>query len=123
MLAGVWGPAMIAMGLGVFISRNQYIRVYREIEREPMALLVFGLAAMAAGIWHVGTHNVWESLPEIIVSFLGWGLLLKGLAATIMPKWIDRSGNWVVSNQQMLSFVGGAVLLVGVYLTWFAYYA
>lgn len=123
MLAGVWGPAMVAMGLGIFISRNHYIRVYREIEREPMAVLVFGIAAVVLGMWQVNVHDVWDTFPEMLISLLGWALLLKGLAAMIMPKWLDRGGNWVVSNQQMLSFVGGAVLLLGVYLTWFAYYA
>lgn len=123
MLAGVWGPAMVAMGLGIFISRNHYIRVYREIEREPMAVLVFGIAAVVLGMWQINVHDVWDTFPEMLVSLLGWALLLKGLAAMIMPKWLDRGGNWVVSNQQMLSFVGGAVLLLGVYLTWFAYYA
>ena len=119
-LALLWGPTIIAVGLGVFISRSYYIRIYRDLERSPLAVLVFGMAAMTAGIAHVYFHNIWDTLPHVIVSFLGWGLLIKGALFLVAPNFVDKAGDgW--ANAKLIPLAGGIMLLVGGYLTWFAY--
>jgi len=60
-LAQIWGPIILAVGLGVFISRNYYMRIYRDLEKETLAVLVFGMVAMAAGIAQVSVHNIWNN--------------------------------------------------------------
>lgn len=120
-LAGLWGPAILAMGLGVFINKSHYVRIYRDIQREPFALLAFGLAGIMLGIWHVQAHNVWETLPEIVISFFGWALLLKAAAFIIKPDLVDMWGD-KVATAKLIPTVGTLTLIVGGYLTWFAYF-
>ncbi len=120
-LAGLWGPAILAIGLGVFINQGHYVRIYREVQREPFALLMFGLAGIMLGLWHVGAHNVWGTLPEIIVSLFGWGLLLKAAAFVIKPDIVDSWGNWVASSK-LVPMVGVATVILGGYLSWIAYF-
>lgn len=120
-LAQLWGPTILAVGLGVFINRSYYIKIYRDLERSPLAVLVFGMVAMTAGIAHVHFHNVWDTLPHIVVSFLGWGLLIKGALFLIVPKFVDQAGDgWV--NLKLIPLAGGLMLLIGGYLTSFAYF-
>jgi hypothetical protein len=121
-LAGLWGPAILAMGAGVFISRNHYVRIYREIQREPFALLVFGLAGIMLGLWHVQVHNVWGTLVEIIISLFGWALLAKALVFIVKPDIADNWGDWVAASK-LIPIVGVATVVLGAYLTWFAYFA
>ncbi len=119
-LAQLWGPVLLAVGVGVFVSRMSYVRMYRDLNRESFAMLVFGMMAMAGGIAQVMYHNVWESFPQAVVSLLGWGTMLKGAMFIIMPKWVDRVGDgWV--NMKMVPYAGVAMLVLGGYLTWFAY--
>ena len=33
-LAQLWGPAILAIGLGVMVNKGHYTRIYREIQRE-----------------------------------------------------------------------------------------
>lgn len=120
-LAGLWGPALLAVGLGIFISREHYIKVYRDLERESFAVLLFGMAGIAAGAAQVTAHNVWETLPEIVISLLGWGLLIKAVVFTIMPQIADQRGNWFAANTQMVQASGVAMVIVGAYLSWIAY--
>jgi predicted MFS family arabinose efflux permease len=113
---------ILAVGVGVFVSRAYYIRIYRDLEKETLAVLLFGMIAMTVGILHVMSHNVWETFPQIVVSILGWGLLLKGASFIISPNWVDKVGDrWV--NMQLVPYTGVAMLLLGAYLTWFAYLA
>lgn len=120
-LAGLWGPAILAVGIGFFVSREHYLRIYRNIQREPFALLVFGMAGIAAAIAQINIHNVWETLPEMIISFLGWALLLKSLTFIIMPNIADKLSDRVAANSSMITAVGVAMLIIGGYLSWLAY--
>jgi len=119
-LAQLWGPTILAISLGVFVNRSYYIKIYRDLERSPLTVLVFGMIALTAGIAHIHFHNVWDTLPHIIVSLLGWSLLIKGALFLLAPNLVNRMGdNW--ANLRLVPFAGGLMLLVGGYLTWFAY--
>jgi len=120
-LAHLWGPALLAFGIGLFFSRAYYLRVYRDLEQNAFAVIFFGMAGTAAGIAQVLAHNVWGTLPEVLISLLGWGLLIKGLVCTAFPNLADRSANRVLTAA-MMPFVGAALLVLGAYLSWFAYF-
>ena len=121
-LAQLWGPVILAVGIGVFVSRTYYIKIYRDLEKDTLAVLLFGMVAMTAGIAHILFHNVWDTFPQVLVSLLGWGLLIKGTFFIIAPKLVDKAGDsWI--NMKLIPFAGGSMLLIGAYLTWFSYLA
>ena len=119
-LAQLWGPAILAIGLGVFINKGHYVRIYRELQREPFALLVFGLAAIMVGLLHIQAHNIWETVTEMIVSLCGWALFLKGAVFVIKPDVADNWGDRVASSQ-LVPTVGALAVILGGYLTWVGY--
>ncbi len=120
-LAQMWGPAILAVALGVFFSREYYVKIYRDLQKEALALLLFGMVAISAGIAHIHFHNVWGSFPEVIISFLGWALLLKGLVMAIFPKMVDMVGDYEAKSN-LIPAAGGLMLIVGAYLTWFGFF-
>jgi hypothetical protein len=120
-LAQLWGPAMLAVGLGIFASRKYYVRIYRDLEKETLSVLLFGITAIAAGIAQIHFHNTWGSVTEIIISLLGWMLLIKGLAMTIVPSVVDRGGDFEVKNQ-LLPASGTVLIILGVYLSWVGFF-
>lgn len=114
-LAGIWGPTLIILGIGIYLNRTYYARVYRNLENEPLALFMAALSAIALGIVHIGYHNTWDTLIGSIVSLLGWALLLKGVALALAPGLVDRWGNEVASSKS-LPVVAIAAGLLGLYL-------
>jgi len=119
-LAQIWGPIMLAIGAGIFVSRSYYLKLYRDLEKEMLAVLVFGLTAMTLGIMQIGVHNAWNTLPQIVVSLLGWGLLLKGTVFIISPRFVDRGGDWEAKSG-LLPLVATVLLVLGAYLAWVGY--
>ena len=104
-LAQLWGPAILAVGIGVFVSRKYYIKIYRDLEKETFAILVFGIMAAVGGVAHILAHNTWNSFTEGLISFLGWALLLKGIVFLVIPDLADRIGDhWV--NRNLVSLAG-----------------
>ena len=121
-LAQVWGPVLVAVGLGFFASRAYYVKIYRDLEKETFAVLFFGMFAMAAGIIQLLAHNVWGTLPQVVVSLLGWGLLIKGIICTTFPKLADKGADWTL-DAKIVPAAGGIALLIGAYLSWVSYFA
>lgn len=120
-LAQIWGPIILAIGLGIFVSRNYYIKIYRDLDQNTLAVLVFGIMATAVGIIHIGIHNVWGSFTEVVITLLGWGTLLKGLAFIIVPNLVDKAGDWEVKSK-LVPTAGIITIAIGVYLSWAGYF-
>lgn len=120
-LAQVWGPAVLAVGLGIFISRNYYIKIYKDLDKNTLAVLLFGIVMIVVGIIQVGMHNVWGSLSEVVLSLIGWGTLVKGFAFTIVPNLVAKAGDWEV-HSGLVPAAGALTLIVGIYLTWVGYF-
>jgi hypothetical protein len=121
-LAGVWGPILFAIALGVFISPHHYKRVYRELEKDSLSALTFGIFAMSVGLAQICVHNVWDTTHQAIISFLGWGALVKGATFVIIPKFADKGGDWA-ADSKLLPSIGGLLLILGAYLSWIAYFS
>jgi hypothetical protein len=119
-LAKLWGPAILAVGLGVFVSRNYYIRIYRDLEKDALSVLIFGMIAMTAGIAHILFHNVWGTFLEGLISFLGWGLFAKGTLFIIVPNFVNRAGDFWV-NKNLIPLAGTLTLIAGAYLCWMGF--
>jgi uncharacterized protein YjeT (DUF2065 family) len=119
-LAKLWGPVMVSAGLGFFFSPKYYMRVYRDLEKSPFAVVFFGMTAIAAGVAHILVHNLWSTVSEIVVTLFGWSLLTKGFVCTAFPSFADQGADWVM-NKKMMPMIGTAVLLLGLYLSWVGY--
>lgn len=120
-LAQLWGPAIMAVALGIFFNRQYYVKTYRDLQKEPLAMLVFGMTAISAAIAHIHVHNVWSTLPEAIISFLGWALLCKGFALTIFPKTVDAVADYEAKSH-LVPVAGGLSFVLGAYLTYVAFF-
>lgn len=119
-LAELWGPVLLAIGVGFFVSREYYTQIYRDLEKNSFMLFIFGIFAMGASIAQILFHNTWDTLPEIVISILGWGTLIKGTLFVVFPSFVSQAGQWWVRHSAVW-LAGVLMLLVGGYLTWFAY--
>lgn len=120
-LAQLIGPTMLAVGLGIFFSRSYYEKVYRHLENETLAVLMGGIAALVIGILMVLNHNVWTSLLASIVTLVGWLSIVKGLLLIIVPKRVDKIGDWMAGKSGWFTFAALLYTLIGAYVTYMVY--
>lgn len=120
LLAQIWGPILFSIAIGLFASRRYYVKVYKDIESEPLAALTFAIFSIALGVIHVKVHNLWATPEQTIISILGWSLLIKGFVFAIVPKVANKGGQWA-ARSELLSAGAGIVFALGLYLLWFGY--
>lgn len=119
-LAKLWGPVMLAFGLGALISKSHYKKLYNDVGSESLAILVFGMSGIALGIAQISVHNTWGSPAEVIISILGWALLLKAAIFTIFPQFVSSVKDL---KKRLIPFSGLLMIVVGAYLSYLAYIA
>ncbi|MBP6888924.1 MAG: hypothetical protein KBC21_04485 [Candidatus Pacebacteria bacterium] len=121
-LAQLIGPSALAVGLGIFFSRNYYLDAYRHLEKETLGVLMSGLLALVVGIVIVRVHNVWDTPLAAVVTFVGWGSIVKGFLLIVVPRYVDRIGEYL-AHGTWLSYIGVLYVVVGVYVSYLAYLA
>jgi uncharacterized protein YjeT (DUF2065 family) len=120
-LAAIWGPTLLALGIGFLASPRYYTRLYADLDKQPLALLALSLILIPFGIIQTTFHNAWGTLIEGVVSFLGWATLIKGIMIAVFPKLIDRAAKCEV-KYGVLPIAGIFMIALGVYLSWFAFF-
>lgn len=120
-LSQLWGPILLALGIGFFTSRSYYSNLYRNLDQQSFAVFLFSILAIALGIIQIQAHNVWETPLQIIISVLGWGTFLKGFVFAIAPRVVDRSAQWE-ADKKLIPVAGALMFILGVFLTWVSYF-
>lgn len=116
-LALFWGPTLLATGIGILVSPAAYAQVYRDLVKQPLAVLVTGLLALNLGLLQVLVFEQWNAPSRILMSLLGWMLLLKGVALVVIPRLVERSAErW--EKRKLLPVSGGVLVAIGIYFTY-----
>ena len=87
-----------------------------------VAIFYGGIIALVVGILLISYHNVWEKSWIVIITVIGWGALVKGIALILFPdrfkflkKFYKSSGYW---NVQAV-----AIIVLGLVLGYFGFIA
>jgi uncharacterized membrane protein len=77
-LAQVLGPILLLVGISLFTRRKFYLKWLQNIQQSEDILFVSSVGELAAGIAIILNHNLWNTLPEIIITLLGWLMIVEG---------------------------------------------
>lgn len=115
-LSRVLGLALIVLGLTIMIRRHYYIAVYPLIVTERMTRMVFATFALIGGLVIALADPLWQTLPSLIISLIGWMAALEGLVYLALPD--DQLAKLVaIFNKPAAYIVGGLVaMIIGIYL-------
>lgn len=83
---------------------------------EPGVVLLAGAIALAAGLAMVLGHDRWRGLLPIVVTLLGWVILLKGVALLVLPSSCLRRLYGALQYERFFGLYMGVMLLAGLVL-------
>ncbi|MFC1962734.1 hypothetical protein ACFLWB_01880 [Chloroflexota bacterium] len=120
-LGKIIAPYLFASGLGFLFSFNFYERLLRNSNKsDPLAVNLSGMVHFILGFAIVLQHNLWGSVLEILVTLVGFGLIIKGLTLIVLPNLTMKSSRVSV---KYLYFSGATFLALGLYLGYMSYLA
>jgi hypothetical protein len=117
-LSRVLGPFLVIIDVTAVARASDMQGLLAQFEANSMWTFVAGAFILVFGLSIVAGHQYWRGAPEIIVSLLGWFIVLRGLLLVAFPKVFVSVANAMIGAQAWWITLGIAFALVGLYLTY-----
>jgi hypothetical protein len=120
-IAGLIGPAFLAVATGLLLNLGSISAVLEPLSRDPALVLIYGIFLFVAGLAIVRFHNRWEANWSVLVTILGWLLVVGGLVRILFPlRFAAATGDFAQSSSTM-AVVAVVLLAVGAFLSFKGY--
>lgn len=83
-LAQVLGPAFIIAGLGTLLNLKHTLSAAKDFIKNPGLLLAGEYAELIAGLLLVMSHNVWVADWPVIITILGWAMVIEAVVLLVI---------------------------------------
>ena len=120
-IARLLGPVLLVAGIAMLVNRKQLDAIVQELFRSPLLLLLLGIIDFTVGLAIVLTHNVWAADWRIIITLLGWLLLVRGAVRLLIPDQVKALGAKVLGNANVVTGSLAVVTVLGLVLSYFGY--
>ena len=121
-IARLMGPVLLIIGIGMavglMLEGEGYSSLLREFIGSRSLIFVTGILALVAGLVIVNTHNLWVQDWRVLVTVLGWLLVIRGVTLLVFPGIVQTLGDRVLASQAGIvagaafTFVIGAILCI-----------
>lgn len=119
-LARVIGLVSVVSTTASLLRYRESVALEVEASRSPALVQLSGFAFLVLGALLVVSHSVWTPDWRLVITIVGWLVLLKGAGRMLVPGAVSRL---IEKKREEWRFVLGeaAVLLVGLYLLYKGY--
>lgn len=122
-IAEVAGPALLLMGLSILLHAKAWQRLFDKWQKDHLSLFPIMLLITLLGLMVISMYNVWEFNVWLLVTLLGWGMLVKGVVFFLIPGSALKGAVGLGKNLGVLYFGGLVHTVVGAALGYYAYFA
>ncbi|MBL8570769.1 MAG: hypothetical protein JNK84_16990 [Phreatobacter sp.] len=116
-LARLIGPVMLAVGIGALINAATFRAIVAEFLKSPALMYLSGLMIMPAGLAIVLAHRVIAPDWRLLVTLLGWLMLIGGAIRIALPDTVIRIGSRFNDIPGALTVAAAIWLIIGAILT------
>src|SRR5437016_1615297 len=106
-LARLIGPVLLIAGVGLFANRASFRSMAQEFLRSPASLYFSGFLILPAGLAIVLTHNLWVANWRVIITVLGWLMMIGGVLRMLAPAQVRSLGESMLGHPLVLCVAGG----------------
>ena len=98
-LAKAIGFYYIIMSLSFFIKKRKLKLQIINMMNNPGLVLATGFIVLIMGILIVVSHNIWTKDWRVIITIMGWMILIKGINVILFPEFlVNMSIKWLQNN-------------------------
>jgi hypothetical protein len=122
-LARLLGPLLLLPGVGLLVNPRAFRIMASEVVGSITLVYLFGLIDFAAGLAIVLVHNVWTVNWRVLITLIGWLLLIRGAARILITDTLMGYAETVIRKKQLYAVSGGVLVILGLVLCYFGYLA
>jgi hypothetical protein len=121
MFARVLGPFLAISCVTAVMRVSDMRALVTELGANPVWPWVTGAFILAGGLIIVALHQCWQGGAAVVVSVMGWLLVLRGLFLLAFPTAFMSMADSVLQASALWRTVCVCFALIGVYLTYFGW--
>jgi hypothetical protein len=118
-LGTIVGCFLIFWGILLLLKFKEFSTILEElINSKPLFYTVCSLYTLA-GIIIVVLHNIWLISPRLLLTLLGWAMLIEGATYCLLPhQWVKKwaknfyHSNWWLTGSILSITLGTALLFI-----------
>jgi len=122
-IARLLGPLLLIVGASLLINPRAVRKMAQDVIGSVTLVYLFGVLDFAAGLAILLVHNVWLASWRVIITLLGWLLLIRGAVRILAPEQVMGYAEKILRKQQYLLIGGGVTAVIGLVLCYFGYAA
>jgi len=122
-LARLLGPLLLVPGIGLLLTPRMFRAMATELIGSVLLIYLFGLIDFTAGLAIVLTHNVWVANWRVLITLIGWLLLIRGAIRTLAADRLKPFAAKLFRNKLLIPVSGGVMVILGLILCYFGYIA
>ncbi len=115
------GITFFAMGIGMLTNPKFIKDMTRDFLGSTTYIFFGGLICLAIGLPLVTFHNVWALNNSLIITFLAWLALIKGLALIMFPIQTMHMYKSVLVKENK-PYMSLGIIIIGIFLLYFGYF-
>ena len=121
-IAKLIGPICIAGGAGMLFNTAVFRAMFERGLHDHLLIYIAGLLALTSGLAILALHNKWECNWTVIITLFGWVATIGGIVRMVAPQLIERIGERIIAHPNFFVIDGWIAVLLGVLLSYFAYF-
>ncbi|MBI3237083.1 MAG: hypothetical protein HYZ48_05240 [Chlamydiales bacterium] len=94
-------------------------KIVTSIKNTPAIFHLGAMVNLVLGLIIVSQFNMWSASITVLVTLLGWGMILRGVMALFVPQMLIKIMMGKSSNMKTWSFI---TLIWGILLSWLAFW-
>jgi hypothetical protein len=114
-IARLMGPVLLIIGIGMIMGMlsegDAYSSLLKEFIGSRAIVFITGVLALLAGVAVVNAHNQWVPDWRVIVTILGWLLVVRGIMNLVFPATVQTLGDRMIASHPGV-LAGAAVTIV-----------
>lgn len=114
------GFYLVIASLGTLIHHQRYRKISHEFLGNPALVAISENLSLIFGLMILVLHHVWVANWPVLITIIGWILVLRGVLAIFFPIRYMAYSKYLLERKGFL-LVAWVSLLVGLYLLWLGF--
>ena len=121
-IAKLLGPFILVGGVGMLVNQTFYQSMISEFLHSSALIYLSGLLSLIAGLAIVNVHNTWTSGWGVVITVIGWLLLIGAIVRLVLPQLAIGLGTTIYGSSAAMVIVAVVSLVLGGFLTFKGYW-
>ncbi len=116
-IASIFGPVLALIGLWVLVKTQEAEAVWDYTKKTPAMLYFWTVLNLIFGSFILNCFHSWVRHPVVLVTILGWFMILRGLCGLFCSKMIVQR-TMTTTHYRIMGIIA---LVYGLLLSWISY--